>query len=705
MKLTDQEQVVLKAVGHGVREVSQVIRAVGYPKATTKKVLARLNDKGVITVYRHDYPQSLTPAQRKLMLRLKDGQGNWHYYNAVSMRKRNPKKSKSKTALKRTGRALRGLARGALSAGSEILGAGAMALNPNNEAAREMLTKLKRAGIPVKDVTVLGSFVHLHMSSAAGANKAASMLHSAGFETKIKSPRETYKREWLVIGKARRNPSKRIKIRNKYIDLVIKGQAKKTPDGWRVGKKTFAQGRGTVSVSSGYYLDRSTGMVYAKRERNVATKHTAYYKAQQADTAWQRELERVYGRSAGDARYDSRGISTPKLKKLHAAFRKASNALNRHRNAQQGFYDSSGFHPIRASSDYDSRTAGETGSKSVRTRSKKKISAKRKASSTARSRVRVRSRKTTTSRLAGRAIKKSAGLLKKRGRKNPITHKSWRSVYLEEYEPALRKFFPVAERTAKTEIDLKRILAEAKKKKYRATILVRGGGYPTIEERVFDFTKRRNPDVVAKTPYNLTLYGISYIEKLRDGKYAVEFNARGEYPSGYRAGLTLTQARARHASNLKKLRALAKTKRNPSAESIRKTFAGRHSKDSKLYFPDGTPTGLAKLGKLIKIDTKSGPIEPNNLKGEVWLCADTNKRFHLGSTIKAPLFDGPPRSFGEVKMIEYQESKPHLGYHKTIWFHEMGEEGGKRPTLHANNKGELKFKGGDYRITVRGIEN
>ena len=146
--------------------------------------------------------------------------------------------------------------------------------------------------------------------------------------------------------------------------------------------------------------------------------------------------------------------------------------------------------------------------------------------------------------------------------------------------------------------------------------------------------------------------------------------------------------------------------RNPTASQIRKTFAGRHKKNSTLYFPDGTPQGIAKLGKLIKIKLKRGhPIALNNPAGEVWLCCDENYRLHLGSTINAPLYDGPARDLGEVKEIEYQEAKPHLGYPKTIWFHHMGEEGGARPHLVVTKKGELKFKGGDYRITSRGIEN
>jgi hypothetical protein len=306
--------------------------------------------------------------------------------------------------------------------------------------------------------------------------------------------------------KALANPKRRIKLRNRYIDIVIKGQAKKTPKGWKVGRKTFEQGRGTVAVSSGYYLDRATGFVYAKRERNAAKRKT------------------------------------------------------RKRNVE-GFYDPSGvFHPIRAATDYDRTVAGETGKKPRRTRSKKRLSAKRKASATARHRSLVRTRKAKTSRLASRAIKKSSGLLK-RGRKNP------------------------------------------------------------------------------------------------------------------------------------------------SAKQIREKFAGSVNGERDLYFPQGTPGGkLAKLGKLVLIETEKGTIKP--VAGTAWLCADEREKLYIGSTSPNPLFSGPARSLGKVKKVEYESSKPHLGYAgPIIWFHHMGEKGGVKPTLHADGKGGLVFKGGNYTLTERGIEH
>lgn len=48
---------------------------------------------------------------------------------------------------------------------------------------------------------------------------------------------------------------------------------------------------------------------------------------QAANDAWQAELVRVYGRTAGDARYGRAGKATPKLAQLHEAYRQASAAV------------------------------------------------------------------------------------------------------------------------------------------------------------------------------------------------------------------------------------------------------------------------------------------------------------------------------------------------------------------------------------------
>jgi hypothetical protein len=503
MKLTDQEQVILKAIErvgrNGLALISEVVRAVGYPKATTKKALISLSNKGAVSLHRHDWPSSLKPEQRKLLVRI-----GRDYFSAVSMRKRNPaKKSRGKAALTTAGKAVKGFAQGTLSAASQLLGAGATALNPKKFIT--LFSKLNN-----------GDKFKIHQASGGFSQKArGKVLTKKSADIAEGSTGEYFQIYGLVNVELieRRNPSKRIRVKNKYIDLVIKGQAKKTPQGWQVGKKTFAQGRGTVNVSSGYYLDRHTGMVYAKRERNrVKTKKRA----------------------------------------------------KRKRNVSEGFYDASGvFHPIRSAEDYSPAAAGETGRAPRRSKAKKKVTAKRKASQTARRRSGIRARKATTRRLAGRSLSR----------------------------------------------------------------------------------------------------------KTATGKR------------------------------------LKRARKNPSAESIRKKFAGRVTGERDVFVPSSTPKGkLAKLGNLVLIQTEQGTIKP--VRGTAVLLADTRGKLHIGTTSKSDLFSGPARSFGKVSKIEYESSKPHLGYKgPIIWFHRVGEENGVKPTLHADGKGGLIFKGGQYRLTKRGIEN
>ncbi|MBO0801099.1 MAG: hypothetical protein J2P31_19960, partial [Blastocatellia bacterium] len=114
------------------------------------------------------------------------------------------------------------------------------------------------------------------------------------------APLKTAKRIAAATVRARANPYKRICIRNPktgeltYYDLVIKKQAEYTPKGWKYGRHTYKKGRGTQKLSGNNYLDLNTGYVYAKRARNAMR-----------------------------------------------------------RNVQMGYWDMTGFHPIRKSSDYD----------------------------------------------------------------------------------------------------------------------------------------------------------------------------------------------------------------------------------------------------------------------------------------------------------------------------------------------------------------
>lgn len=450
-----------------------------------------------------------------------------------------------------------------------------------------------------------------------------------------------------IISKPKRvivlNPGAMVrrKVRNSYMDLVIRGTAEKTPQGWRVGKKVIPQGRGIATVSSGYYLDKATGTIFAKRARNVA----------------------------------------------------------------EGFYDASGvFHPIRSSVDYDGGTAGEGGGKPRRTRSKKKRAAARKASATARHRASIKSRKATTSRLASRSLFRS------------VTLPRMRKINPQLSEDQIAKL-PSAQRTqvqnalmgyrlaGKTVLDVRKlstgtveiILSDIHGQPVNIAFDKKGhiANPRAAKEKLFfvyvqSKTGNTSPFLVGK------VWAVSKPSAIRLGKEVF----KEDYGHDLRT-VENWQAKLSPIRNGKKRNAV---KASPKVRQLRETFTGTASrKTATMNASEGTPSSLAKLGKLILIKTEGGTIKPGS--GTTWLCADAKGKLHLTTTAER-LIDGPAQNFGEVSQIEYEASKPHLGHNRpTIFFHKMGEDGGNRPVLIADGKGGLKLRGGSYRIEREGIVN
>lgn len=58
----------------------------------------------------------------------------------------------------------------------------------------------------------------------------------------------------------------------------------------------------------------------------IDPRRAAYQAALDADNAWQAELERLFGRKAGDVRYTKEGRTGPTLEPLHAEFQRAGDA-------------------------------------------------------------------------------------------------------------------------------------------------------------------------------------------------------------------------------------------------------------------------------------------------------------------------------------------------------------------------------------------
>lgn len=826
MTLTDQERVVLKAIGPRLAPISDVIKAVGYPKAATKKILAGLNEKGAIFVHRHDHPQSLTPAQRKLMLRLRDGQGRWNYYNAVSARQANSvvNMAKQNASAKKLPLPVEWQVRpqswgGARwqhrqEEGDDVYDRPFpnvsdlewyLADRYGWKFAKKVLAVLKTStGDPVgerkknpKTVVYKAEvrddsfrvFVKGHPHNNSGWIKYNS--HSERITSTQEARREAaefirqVKAGVLPLKNPRgaKNPvmmtaallsiANSLRIKNPYTDLVIKGSATRVADGWKIGKRVFPWGRGQLQIKPHVYLDKSTGFYYVKKERNTARLSASQWANEMARLRdiKPRPLHKLYG---------SRG-PTPEQKAKWDADMREWNRLYRHASKMQkialeedneayrarqqreqnmatrfrdlsigdrfkftggsfthtatktsargytwagadgrtlkstvgsinvtvvraniaGFKDADGtFHPIRS--------GVEQTASGVRRKSKKKY----KPSAVGEKRTYAKKRKAAPKKKAAKkkavkAVKKSRKAAPKRAtskRKNPTF-----DMYVKDrFGPGQVHYGKVTAATAKA---AKKVLFDQLKANY-----IYSKGEP--RHKLKDITaKAANPRA---RKIKRRAIGSVWIETRGTSvgnKYVVLLSTSTNRDLGEQMDESRDKKQAEWLARVLRKRikdgsikvnpARKGKRRNPTASEMRKTFAGRHVKNSTLYFPDDTPQGIAKLGKLIKIKLKRGhPIALKNPAGEVWLCCDTRGRLYLGSTIQAPLYDGPARDLGEVKEIEYLEAKPHLGYpRKTIWFHHMGEEGGARPTLHVNHKGELKFRGGDYRITSRGIEN
>lgn len=89
-RLTDQELVVLRAMNRldrgGLVSVRDLIKAISYPKANTKRILLRLAEKGIVALHKYDWPSTLTRDERKYMITARDGRGTLYYYNGAAIR-------------------------------------------------------------------------------------------------------------------------------------------------------------------------------------------------------------------------------------------------------------------------------------------------------------------------------------------------------------------------------------------------------------------------------------------------------------------------------------------------------------------------------------------------------------------------------------------------------------------------------------------
>jgi len=384
----------------------------------------------------------------------------------------------------------------------------------------------------------------------------------------------------LKAGAKALNPKKRRRTPN-YSTMVAKGKARKTKDGWTVGKRHFSGHSGHAQISPHVWLDKTSGTVYGKKQlnpkRNAYEKSgtfeiSAYNKQTKRRETWRRPGEsarEALKRQKEDTLYRSRYYGEPNIYKNWKVV-KVSNPRKRNLDHR----DSS--HQVKV-------------------------------------------------------------------------HQHWRAGGLSQWQRAHH-----------------------------------AGQRPLFEHGI-KVKPKRNPSIKKG-------------DKIRDVYGKVHDVLRV-------SGNVITTTSGAHIHKTKAFKVKKSKRRNPSPKAIRRNFAGRYNGDEKLIFPDGTPHGLAKLGKLISIDTDEGRVEP--VKGVAWLCADTRGKLHIGTPTQGHVvFGGPAHDFGKIREIEYSEKKPHLGYTKqTIFFHKMGEETGQKPTLRTDGKGGARIVGGAYEIRREGIVN
>jgi hypothetical protein len=132
---------------------------------------------------------------------------------------------------------------------------------------------------------------------------------------------------------------------------------------------------------------------------------------------------------------------------------------------------------------------------------------------------------------------------------------------------------------------------------------------------------------------------------------------------------------------------------------------------TRYAVPPGTPPDTPYLGQLYKIFLKGGQVLTFENNPAALLGTVTGRRrllIGLSHPYKTPNGIDHRRllNYGEVIEVQYITPKPHLydTADEKLFFHELGEEGGKCPELVLQN-GRLSFRGGSYTIKREGIRN
>lgn len=692
--MTDREQVILKAIEHagrgGLAEVSKVIRAVGYPKATTKKVLIDLAGQGIVTLHRHDYPGSLAPAERKFLVHWKGG-----YYNAVSARKTNPKGQHLPGLPKKAQREYEHVLKSELAMGRPIKRAKGIAAGKVRKDYGRNPRKIADPTL-VERYTIGKAVVSIRSTPDGKYTASWTIKGVPGYETGISpSGLNQYKRRKFdsiaeakaAVGQYNRNPSKRkknttvIKAKRVLIKRVCNPRKRKAPAGKiikaRVKKAAKTRRRNRdYPYWNIYHVDTKKSAPYDKTFLGSSS-----FGMSKAEAIEKFRRSHYPGRlRAGTKIIAEKGVITKNPKrKRNLDYRDSTHQVKVHQHWRAGGL--SQWQRAHHAGQHDLFAHG------IKAKPKRNPSAGDSAK---------------WEKLWRAYIKALADLDKPS--KGAQSRLKW--ARLAKAEKAIQKFDPDAyQRYVVGRKNPKRNAARSGHSKPLSKKRAGASRKNSKASKARSSVAKRNPGAVKKLVSKAVKTVKRVIKRNPTRKGMRKGYAQAKRISKITRGRYFSSESGQRQAARHEKRHERKAKRNPSAPEIRKTFAGRYSKDERLIFPDGTPQGLAKLGRLVSIKTEQGKIAP--VKGTAWLCSDTRGKLHIGTPTKGHVvFGGPAHDYGRVREIEYMESKPHLGYkNQTLFFHKLGEETGVKPRLVTDGKGGAKFVGGAYQIRREGIIN
>jgi hypothetical protein len=151
-----------------------------------------------------------------------------------------------------------------------------------------------------------------------------------------------------------------------------------------------------------------------------------------------------------------------------------------------------------------------------------------------------------------------------------------------------------------------------------------------------------------------------------------------------------------------------------AVEKLHREFRGfpTSGQVTPYHTPLGSPHDAPYLGQLHKIILADGrELTFNNNPAALLGTVRGRRRLLIGLTNPyATPAGADPRAlldYGEIVEVQYITPKPHLydgDFTEKLFFHELGEEGGKCPHLVLQN-GRLSFRGGGYTVKREGIRN